>query len=120
MNNITKRITLTLACLVIAASAYADERVRNAIVAEGDQALTIKVPNHRHFKILNFIQDSDDSVPRGTLTVSKNGATATVLSAAYRHESEIQKDLFIAGSTEFTVAPVTGATLFIAYKIGEH
>ena len=121
MNNITKRITITLACLVIAATAYADERVRNVIIGANGQEVTFKIGEHRHIKIINFIHDGDANATGGTLRVSRdNGPTVTLLSATQIGFIETQKDIFIAGPAQVTVASVNNGSVFLAYKIGEH
>ena len=121
MNKIIKRITLTLACLVIAASAYADERVRNVIIGPNGQEVTFKVGEHRHIKIINLIHDGDANSTGGTVRVSKgDGPTVTVITAVPQSQGEGQKDIFVAGPAQVTIAPVNNATVFLAYKIGEH
>ena len=121
MSNITKRVALALACIAVVATAYADERVRNAILASTDQPLTIKVGEHRHIKLINLIHDGDATATGGTLRVSReNGPTVTVITAVPQTAGEGQKDIFIAGPAQLTLSPVTNGTVFLAYKIGEH
>src|SRR5438270_2752653 len=90
-------------------------------------ALQISVPSDHSLKITNFSQEG--GTDRGVVTVTFNGegnsGTANVLTAIRidfstggnaQNFPEIANKVIIAGPAEVTVAPVTGATLFITYR----
>ena len=90
-------------------------------------ALQISVPSDHSLKITNFSQEG--GTDRGVVAVTFNGegnsGTANVLTAIridfstggnYQNFPEIANKVIIAGPAEVTVAPVTGATLFITYR----
>jgi hypothetical protein len=89
--------------------------------------LQISVPADHFLKITNFSQEG--GTDRGVVAVTFNGegnsGTANVLTAIridfstgsnYQNFPEIANKAIIAGPAEVTVAPVTGATLFITYR----
>ena len=90
-------------------------------------ALQISVPSDHSLKITNFSQEG--GTDRGVVSVTFNGegnsGTANVLTAIRidfstggnaQNFPEIANKVIIAGPAEVTVAPVTGATLFITYR----
>ena len=90
-------------------------------------ALQISVPSDHFLKITNFSQEG--ATDRGVVAVTFSGegstGTANVLTAIRidfstggnaQNFPEIANKVIIAGPTEVTVAPVTGATLFITYR----
>ena len=90
-------------------------------------ALQISVPSDHSLKITNFSQEG--GTDRGVVSVTFNGegnsGTANVLTAIridfstggnFQNFPEIANKVIIAGPAEVTVAPVTGATLFITYR----
>ncbi len=90
-------------------------------------SLQISVPSDHFLKITNFSQEG--GTDRGVVSVTFNGegnsGTANVLTAIridfstggnYQNFPEIANKVIIAGPAEVTVAPVTGATLFITYR----
>jgi len=90
-------------------------------------ALQISVPSDHSLKITNFSQEG--GTDRGVVAVTFNGegnsGTANVLTAIRidfstggnaQNFPEIANKVIIAGPAEVTVAPVTGATLFITYR----
>src|SRR5438876_3468039 len=89
-------------------------------------ALVITVPDDHFLKISNFTQQggTDRGVVSVTLT-GEDGGSANVLAATRIDLStgansqsfpEIGNKVIIAGPAEVTVAPVTGATLFITFR----
>jgi len=89
--------------------------------------LQISVPSDHFLKITNFSQEG--GTDRGVVSVTFNGegnsGSANVLTAIridfstggnYQNFPEIANKVIIAGPAEVTVAPVTGATLFITYR----
>jgi len=89
--------------------------------------LQISVPSDHFLKITNFSQEggTDRGVVAVTFTGEGNSGTANVLTAIRIDFStggnaqsfpEIANKVIIAGPAEVTVAPVTGATLFITYR----
>src|SRR3989442_15765594 len=89
--------------------------------------LEISVPSDHFLKITNFSQEG--GTDRGVVSVTFNGegnsGTANVLTAIRIDFStggnaqsfpEIANKVIIAGPAEVTVAPITGATLFITYR----
>ena len=89
--------------------------------------LQISVPSDHFLKITNFSQEggTDRGVVAVTFNSEGNSGTANVLTAIridfstggnYQNFPEIANKVIIAGPAEVTVAPVTGATLFITYR----
>ena len=89
--------------------------------------LQISVPSDHFLKITNFSQEggTDRGVVAVTFTGEGNSGTANVLTAIridfstggnYQNFPEIANKVIITGPAEVTVAPVTGATLFITYR----
>jgi hypothetical protein len=89
-------------------------------------ALVITVPDDHFLKISNFTQQggTDRGVVSVTLT-GEDGGSANVLAATRidlstgtnsQNFPEIGNRVIIAGPAEVTVAPITGATLFISYR----
>jgi len=89
--------------------------------------LQISIPSDHFLKITNFSQEG--GTDRGVVAVTFNGegnsGTANVLTAIRidfstggnaQNFPEIANKVIIAGPAEVTVAPVTGATLFITYR----
>src|SRR6184192_1403251 len=89
--------------------------------------LTVTIPEDHFLKITNFTQQggTDRGVVSVTLTGDENSGTANVLTATRidlstgtnsQNAPEIINRVIIAGPAQVTVAPVTGATLFITYR----
>ena len=89
--------------------------------------LQISVPSDHFLKITNFSQEggTDRGVVAVTFTGEGNSGTANVLTAIRidfstggnaQNFPEIANKVIIAGPAEVTVAPITGATLFITYR----
>ena len=88
--------------------------------------LMITVPDDHLLNIKNFSQEG--GTDRGVVSVTftgENGGTANVLTAIRidlstgsnsQNFPEIGNRVIIAGPAQVTVAPVTGATLFISYR----
>src|SRR5438874_10312461 len=90
-------------------------------------ALVITVPDDHFLKITNFSQQggTDRGVVAVTLTGDENSGTANVLTAtridlstgaSSQNSPEIVNRVIIAGPAQVTIAPITGATLFISYR----
>ena len=88
--------------------------------------LMITVSDNQLLKITNFSQEggTERAVVSVTFT-GENGGTANVLTAIridfstgsnWQNFPEISNPVRIAGPAQVTVAPVTGATLFITYR----
>jgi len=88
--------------------------------------LVITVSDDQVLKIKNFSQEG--GTDRGVVSVTftgENGETANVLTAVRidlstgsnsQNFPEIGNPVIIAGPARVTVAPVTGATLFVTYR----
>ncbi len=84
--------------------------------------LVINVSDHHFLRIWNFTQEGGTG--RGVVTVTVNGGTANVLTTSVIDTSassttsppEIINRVVVAGPAQATVAPVSGATLFITYR----
>src|SRR5438093_6454617 len=100
---------------------------KSKIITSTSSTLQISVPSDHFLKITNFSQEG--GTDRGVVSVTFNGegnsGTANVLTAIRIDFStggnaqsfpEIANKVIIAGPAEVTVAPVTGATLFITYR----
>src|SRR5438093_1236510 len=100
---------------------------KSKIITSTSSTLQISVPSDHFLKITNFSQEG--GTDRGVVSVTFNGegnsGSANVLTAIridfstggnYQNFPEIANKVIIAGPAEVTVAPVTGATLFITYR----
>ena len=127
MKIFTARCSIALVILAAASFAFANP-FKTKIITGTTSALVITVPDDHFLKITNFSQEggTDRGVVSVTLTGDENGGgTATVLTATRVDLStgmnsqiapEIINRVIIAGPAQVTVAPVTGATLFITYR----
>jgi hypothetical protein len=119
------RCVVAFFLLFAAAVAFAGQ-FKSKIVTT--QALVITVPDDHFLKITNFSQQG--GTDRGVVEVTlqgdtETGGTANVLTATRvdlstgansQNFPEIGNRVIIAGPAQVTVAPVTGATLFITYR----
>ena len=78
--------------------------------------LTIDVPDAHFLQINKFTQEGKGQ--RGVVTVTTDAGTANVLAASIIDSGapEFSRSITIAGPATVTVAPVSGATLFITYR----
>jgi len=80
--------------------------------------LTINVRDEHSLRIWNFTQEGGTT--RGAVMVTINGQSANVLSSsmidAAAPAPETINQVVVAGPAQVTVAPVSGATLFITYR----
>jgi len=116
-----------VALIILAAASFAFANpFKSKIITGTSSALAITVPDDHFLKITNFSQEggTDRGVVAVTLT-GENGGTANVLTATRidfstgsnsQNFPEISNRVIIAGPAQVTVAPVTGATLFISYR----
>jgi hypothetical protein len=120
------RCLIALVVLAAASFAFANP-FKTKIITGTTSPLVITVPDDHFLKITNFSQQggTDRGVVSVTLTGDENGGTANVLAATRVDLStgtnsqiapEIINRAIIAGPAQVTVAPVTGATLFITYR----
>src|SRR6266487_4812291 len=124
MKMLVDRLSIALMFFAAATAAVANP-FRSKIITGSDSALIITVPDDHFLKITNFTQvgGTDRGVVAVTLT-GEDGGSANVLTATRIDLStgsnsqsfpEIGNRVIIAGPANVTVAPVTGATLFITY-----
>jgi hypothetical protein len=116
-----------VALIILAAASFAFANpFKSKIITGTNSALAITVPDDHFLKITNFSQEggTDRAVVAVTFT-GENGGTTNVLTATRidfssgsnsQNFPEIGNRVIIAGPAEVTVAPVTGATLFITYR----
>ena len=120
------RCLIAVVVLAAASSAFANP-FKTKIITGTTSALVITVPDDHFLKITNFTQQggTDRGVVSVTLTGDENSGTANVLTATRidlstgtnsQNAPEIINRVIIAGPAQVTVAPVTGATLFITYR----
>ncbi len=120
------RCSIALVILVAASFAFANP-FKTKIITGTTSSLVITVPDDHFLKITNFSQEggTDRGVVSVTLTGDENSGTANVLTATRvdlstgsnsQNAPEIINRAIIAGPAQVTVAPVTGATLFITYR----
>ena len=120
---IAARCLIAVVMLAAASSAFAHP-FKSRIITTAP--LMITVGNDQLLNIKNFSQEggTDRAVVSVTFT-GDNGGTANVLVATRTDLStgansqnfpEIGNKVIIAGPAQVTVAPVTGATLFITYR----
>jgi len=121
------RCLIALVILAAATFAFAGP-FKSRIITGTNSALAITVPDDHFLKITNFSQQG--GTDRGVVAVTlqgdtESGGTANVLTATRidlstgansQNPSEISNRVIIAGPAQVTVAPVTGATLFITYR----
>jgi hypothetical protein len=123
MKTLAARCFVALTFLAAAAVAVANPFKSKVITSS---ALVITVPDDHFLKITNFSQEggTDRGVVAVTLT-GEDGGSANVLAATRidlstgsnsQNFPEIGSRVTIAGPAQVTVAPVTGATLFITYR----
>jgi len=121
------RCLIALVILAAANFAFANP-FKSRIITGTNSALAITVPDDHFLKITNFSQQG--GTDRGVVEVTlqgdtESGGTAKVLTATRidlstgansQNPPEISNRVIIAGPAQVTVAPVTGATLFISYR----
>ena len=121
------RCLIALVILAAATFAFAGP-FKSRIITGTNSALAITVPDDHFLKITNFSQQG--GTDRGVVEVTlqgdtESGGTAKVLTATRidlstvansQNPPEISNRVIIAGPAQVTVAPVTGATLFITYR----
>jgi len=118
---------LVVFVLLAGASFAVANPFKSKIITGTSSTLQISVPSDHFLKITNFSQEG--GTDRGVVAVTFNGegnsGTANVLTAIridfstggnYQNFPEIANKVIIAGPAEVTVAPITGATLFITYR----
>jgi hypothetical protein len=126
MKRVAVRGVVAVVLLVVASFAFANP-FKSKIVTSTSSPLMINVPEDHFLKITNFSQEggTDRGVISVTLMGDENSGTANVLTATRtdlstgtnsQNPPEISNRVTIAGPAQVTVAPVTGATLFITYK----
>jgi hypothetical protein len=125
MKALAIRFVIALVILVSANFAFGNP-FKSRIVTTS--SLVINVPDDHFLKITNFTQEggTDRGVVSVNLTGDDNsGGTANVLTATRidlstggnaQTSPENVNRVIIAGPAEVTIAPVTGATLFITYR----
>jgi hypothetical protein len=113
--------------VILAAASFAFANPFKSKITGTSSPLVITVPDDHFLKITNFTQEG--GVDRGVVAVTlqgdtESGGTANVLTATRidlstgtnsQNSPEINR-VIIAGPAKVTVAPVTGATLFITYS----
>ena len=120
---ITARCLIAVVMLAAASFAFAHPWKSKIITTS---PLMITVHDEQVLNIKNFSQEG--GTDRGVVSVTftgENGGTANVLTAIRidfstgsnsQNFPEISNRVIIAGPAQVTVAPVTGATLFISYR----
>ena len=119
------RCLIALVFLAAASFAFANP-FKSRIITGTTSPLAITVPDDHFLKITNFSQEggTDRAVVAVTFT-GESGGTANVLTATRidlstgansQNPPEISNRAIIAGPAQVTVAPITGATLFITYR----
>ena len=125
MKLVISRYSAVLFLLILTSVVFAGPFRSKIITTE---PLVIHMPDDRLLKITNFSQEG--GIERGVVAVTlggdtETGGTATVLTATRidfssgsnsQNFPEIGYRVIIAGPADVTVAPVSGATLFITYK----
>lgn len=119
MKRQTVKLVIVLLCAV-ASSVIAGD-FKSVMITPTSESLTLDVPDGQFLTIRNFTQEG--SSQRGVVTVTADGATSNVLVASLVDEEtsvppEFMKKVVIPGPAQITVAPVSGATLFVTYRRG--
>jgi hypothetical protein len=127
MKTFAVRCGIALIVLAAANLAFANP-FKSRIITGTSSPLVITVPDDHFLKITNFSQEggTDRGVVSVTLTGDENSSgTANVLTAtridlstgaSSQNSPEISNRAIIAGPAQVTIAPITGATLFISYR----
>jgi hypothetical protein len=126
MKILAARCFVALVILATASFAFANP-FKSKIITSTSSPLTITVPDDHFLKITNFSQEggTDRGVVAVTLMGENDSGTANVLTATRidlstgsnsQNFPEIGNRVVVAGPAQVTVAPVTGATLFITYR----
>jgi hypothetical protein len=127
MKTFAVRCGIALIVLAAASLAFANP-FKSRIITGTSSPLVITVPDDHFLKITNFSQEggTDRGVVAVTLTGDENSSgTANVLTAtridlstgaSSQNSPEIVNRVIIAGPAQVTIAPITGATLFISYR----
>jgi len=126
MKTFAVRCGIALIILAAASLAFANP-FKSRIITGTSSPLVITVPDDHFLKITNFSQEggTDRGVVAVTLTGDENSGTANVLTAtridlstgaSSQNSPEIVNRVVIAGPAQVTIAPITGATLFISYR----
>ncbi len=126
MKTLAVRCGIALIILAAASLAFANP-FKSRIITGTSSPLVITVPDDHFLKITNFSQEggTDRGVVAVTLTGDENSGTANVLTAtridlstgaSSQNSPEIVNRVIIAGPAQVTIAPITGATLFISYR----
>jgi hypothetical protein len=127
MKTFAVRCGIALIVLAAANLAFANP-FKSRIITGTSSPLVITVPDDHFLKITNFSQEggTDRGVVAVTLTGDENSSgTANVLTAtridlstgaSSQNSPEIVNRVIIAGPAQVTIAPITGATLFISYR----
>ncbi len=127
MKTFAVRCGIALIILAAASLAFANP-FKSRIITGTSSPLVITVPDDHFLKITNFSQEggTDRGVVKVTLQGdTETGGTTNVLTAtridlstgaSSQNSPEIVNRVIIAGPAQVTVAPVTGATLFITYR----
>jgi len=115
----------TAALVIVSVSAIAPFVIagdfRSVVIKPAGDTLSLDVPDAQFLTIRNFTQEG--GTQRGAVTVTANGQTNNVLTAALIDQGlsvppEFIKKVVIPGPAQVTVAPVAGATLFVTYRRG--
>ena len=117
MASMSKIASLCLALFCSSSFLRADsEDFKSRILSSAD--LTITVPDNHTLKVVNFVQDAD-TTPRATITVALSSGSADVLQASLTDDrmSAEDKSMRVAGAATVTVTHVTGANVFITYRL---
>src|SRR5947199_6417932 len=127
MKTFAVRCGIALIILAAASLAFANT-FKSRIITGTSSPLVITVPDDHFLKITNFSQEG--GTDRGVVSVkltgdTENTGTANVLTAtridlstgaSSQNSPEIVNRVIIAGPAQVTIAPITGATLFISYR----
>lgn len=121
MNRIAAGALTAFFCCPVHFAAFAGD-FKSAVITPAGSTLTIPIPDEHYVRIINFTQEG--GAQRGVVTVTSNGQTGNVLTAAMISKNappsssvpEPIEKVVIPGPAQVSVAPVDGATLFISYK----
>ena len=89
-----------------------DSRYFSYIIRSTDAPVQFDLPANLYMKVVNFSQLPSGLNVVGGVTVTKNGASADVMTA------NSTNPVFVAGPCTVTISPVSGATLFVTFLLG--
>jgi hypothetical protein len=107
------RICAAVIFVLSGAAGLAAPPIRTDVIAPGSATLTLTVQDKRILRVFNFVHEGTAA---GTLSLTKNSQTGTVMTSTAAESQEVRKAFVIAGPATVAIAPVATSTLMISYQ----